>query len=319
MASKLNYSDVVKGNIRTRTKFTMNYHETFKHSDWTQFRNIAVEIRNHAKKIGLNLKLDDITYGDGSCFMVAVMQQCLRLDVKIYLPDDILRIAEVFDVMAFKRRVGMFMLNSRSPSVLNYRARYEKIAMPILKKSWIEYWNHMMQRYTWADTHFVQGTAFMLGIDVWIVTTKSKGNNPYTKTLSDMNTPQNPGIAPPLLLGLKGECHYQSLLHNEETCLTLERSSIHPIDAEFIREDNSSANGNVRTSTKNMTYAEVAKKNSFEILKKVISEKNVTNVFMESTSSENGRKNDSQKILYNSSTDKGMKAASCKYLRIHSL
>ena len=56
----------------------------------------------------------------------------------------------------------------------------------------------------------------MLGIDVWIVTTKSKSGNPYTKTLADMNNPQNPSIAPPLILGLKGECHYQSLLPAEQ-------------------------------------------------------------------------------------------------------
>ena len=84
MASKLNYSDVVKSNITKRKKFTMNFQETFKHSDWTQFRNIAAEIQNHVKRIGLGLKLDDVTYGDGACFIIAVMQQLLRSDVRIY-------------------------------------------------------------------------------------------------------------------------------------------------------------------------------------------------------------------------------------------
>ena len=216
MASKPNYSDVVKRNISTRKKFTMNFHETFRHLNWTEFRNIAVEIQNHVKKIGLNLKLDDVTYGDGACFIVAVMQQLLRPDVKIYLPDDILRIVTDFDIMAFRRRVATFMLNSKNPSVLNYKLRYEKIAMPIIKKSWTAYWNFMMERFTWADSHFVQGTAYMLGLDIWIVTTKSKSSNPYTKSLADMSDPQNPSIAPPLILGLKGDCHYQSLLHLEE-------------------------------------------------------------------------------------------------------
>ena len=242
MASKFYYSDVVKGSISSRNKFTMNYYETFKHSNWTQFRNIAVEIQNHVKRIGMNLKLDDVTYGDGACFIVAIMQQCLRPDVRLYLPDDILRIAEKFEIMAFRRRVAEFMLTSRNPSVLNYKARYERIAMPLIKKTWLEYWNFMMERYTWADTHFVQGTAFMLGIDVWIVTTKSKSNNPYTKTLSDMNTPQNPGIAPAMILGLKGECHYQSFLPTEEN-----------IPAEVN-------NRNEEDSQKNVTYAEVVKK-----------------------------------------------------------
>ena len=242
MASKLYYSDVVKGNISTKKKFTMNFHETFKHLEWTQFRNIAAEILNHVKKIGLKLKLDDITYGDGACFIVAVMQQLLRPDVRIYLPDDILRIVEEFDIMAFRRRVAMFMLSSTSSSVLNYKARYERIAMPITKQTWTEYWNFMMRRFSWADSHFVQGTAYMLGIDIWIVTTKSKSTNPYTKSLSDLNDPQSPGIAPPLILGLKGECHYQSLLPNEEN-----------IHGEVNRRDESD-------SQKSMTYAEVTKR-----------------------------------------------------------
>ena len=216
MASKPKYSDVVKSNTTSRKKFTMNFQETFKHLDWTQFRNIAAEIQTHVKRIGLNLKLDDVTYGDGACFIVAVMQQLLRPDVRLYLPDDILRIVEEFDIMAFRRRVAMFMLTSKNPSVLNYKLRYERIAMPIIKKSWTDYWNFMMERFSWADSHFVQGTAYMLGIDVWIVTTKSKSSNPYTETLADMNNPQNPSIAPPLILGLKGECHYQSLLPTEE-------------------------------------------------------------------------------------------------------
>ena len=249
MASKLNYSDVVKSNITTkRKKFTMNFQETFKHSDWTQFRNIAAEIQNHVKRIGLGLKLDDVTYGDGACFIIAVMQQLLRSDVRIYLPDDILRIAEEFDVMAFRKRVAMFMLTSKNPSVLNYKLRFERIAEPIIKKSWTEYWNFMMERFTWADTHFVQGTAYMLGLDIWIVTTKSKSSNPYTKSLADMHDPQSPSIAPPLILGLKGECHYQSLLQHEE--------NNHFANA-TVKETDSSKEGNRNDS--NVTYADVVK------------------------------------------------------------
>ena len=161
------------------------------------------------------------------------------------------------------------MLTSKHPSVLNYKARYERHAMPILKKTWMEYWNFMMERYTWADTHFVQGTAFMLGIDVWIVTTKSKSNNPYTKTLSDMNTPQNPGIAPPMILGLKGESHYQSLLTTEENT------------------------PNKYDSQKNLTYAEVVmERTTSGQPKKVNEDRNESkgNFFKETTSSEKERR-----------------------------
>ena len=82
----------------------------------------------------------------------------------------------------------------------------------------------------------------MLGLDIWIVTTKSKANNPYTKSLADMNTPQNLSIAPPLILGLKGECHYQSLLPTEINV---------PVEVNKRNEND---------CQKTVTYAEVVKK-----------------------------------------------------------
>ena len=121
----------------------------------------------------------------------------------------------MFDTDKFRAEVSNFMLSSSHKAVLEYKSRYEKHDMRILKKTWIEYWNHLKKRNIWADGHFVQGTAFYLGIDIWIVSTKSKENIPYIKICSNLENPNTAGIAPPMIVGLKGDCHYQSLLPEE--------------------------------------------------------------------------------------------------------
>ena len=42
----------------------MEIFESQKHSEWVQFRNIAIEILNHAQKLKLPLKLDNLTFGN---------------------------------------------------------------------------------------------------------------------------------------------------------------------------------------------------------------------------------------------------------------
>ena len=213
MAASKSYSDVLKGSINTKFKpVVMEIFESHKFSEWAQFRNIAIEILNHAQKLKLPLKLDNLTFGNGSCFMISILQQCHRPDIEIYLPDHMINISKNYDTDKFRCEVSNFMLSSGHPAVIEYKERYEKYDMRILKKTWIEHWNHMKKKNIWADGHFVQGTAFYLGIDIWIVSTKSKEDNPYIKICSNLENPNTAGIAPPLIVGLKGDCHYQSFI-----------------------------------------------------------------------------------------------------------
>ena len=88
MANAKSYSDVLKGSINTRFKpVIMEIFESQKHSEWAQFRNIAIEILNHAQKLKLPLKLDNLTFGNGSCFMISILQQIQRPEIDIYMPD----------------------------------------------------------------------------------------------------------------------------------------------------------------------------------------------------------------------------------------
>ena len=141
MTGTSSYANVLKGTINTRNKPIMSLKESYQYTSWETFRNIGLEIFEHAKKIGLNLELDNLTRGNGSCFMIAVLQQCNRRDVKMYLQDDVLKMATDLNFMAFRKAVISFMIHSSHPSVLAYKRRYETNAMPVTKKNWVEYWN----------------------------------------------------------------------------------------------------------------------------------------------------------------------------------
>ena len=213
MAFSRSYSDALKGSINARHKpVIMEIFESHKHFEWTTFRNIAIEILNHAQKLKLPLKIDNLTYGDGSCFMISILQQCRRPEIQMYCQENVINMSEKFDYMKFRSEVADFMINSTYSEILAYKRRYEETEMHVTKRSWIDYWNQMRKSHVWADGHFVQGTAFYLGIDIWIVATKSKEKLPYIKVFSNLENPNTPGIAPPIILGLKGDSHYQSLL-----------------------------------------------------------------------------------------------------------
>ena len=72
---------VIPKNVAPKTE-TMDYKESFKYTSWAMERELADKILTNLKNKGLNFKLDDLTQGKGSCFMVAILQQMKRKDIQ---------------------------------------------------------------------------------------------------------------------------------------------------------------------------------------------------------------------------------------------
>ena len=259
MATSKSYSDALKGSINTRKKtvLIMDINESYRFTEWTEFRNIGLEIIKHAQKLKLPLQLDKLTYGNGSCFMIATLQQCARNDVEIYLQEKIINMAKNLDTDEFRSEVSNFILNSSHPTVLAYKRRYEENDMKFMKKSWFQYWTDMKERgrNRWADGHFVQGSAYYLGIDIWIVATKSKENTPYVKIFGNLENPDTPSISPPIILGLKGDCHYQSLLPNHrDKIIPGNRSSYAEVASKGLKNQEMKINVKIQNEGKTSTF-----------------------------------------------------------------
>ena len=64
---------------------TMDYLETFKHEEWKASRLCAEEMMRDIPGLNGEFDLDQITLGDGQCFMTSYLQQLRRPDVNCVL------------------------------------------------------------------------------------------------------------------------------------------------------------------------------------------------------------------------------------------
>ena len=123
------------------------------------------------RRCNLLLKLDNKTEGYGNCFPNAIIQQCRRPEINKWLceknPIEILKSQQ-----ALRRQVTSFALNCQHSIVNDYKRNYEAV-LGKTDKNWKEYWKNMERDGTWVDSVFIQITAWLIGLDIQILTTSS--------------------------------------------------------------------------------------------------------------------------------------------------
>ena len=157
----------------------------------------------------LELRLDNNTEGNGNCFPNAIVQQCRRPEIKKWIQTNNPN-AFVANQYSLRRKVTAFALNSTQKTVQEYKRNFESIIPG--EHSWIAYWEKMGQTGTWVDSSFVQVTAWFIGLDILILTTSSKEENPYIRIEGNLNLQYEGAMRPHMLLGNYTNVHYQSLL-----------------------------------------------------------------------------------------------------------
>ena len=170
-------------------------------------------------KAGENVKLDEPTLGDGSCFSHAIVQQCRRRPVKLFLQS---RGVTIYDFMHLKKMVAQFVqANINTPKVQNLRVNFDASQLnmhweDMPRRSWRQYWNDMQQPTglrAWADNIFVQATAWCLNLDLRIIYAGADTDGRIVTTTEGNFSAAADGERRPLLyLGYIVNEHYQSLL-----------------------------------------------------------------------------------------------------------
>ena len=128
---------VIPKNETPKTE-TMDYKESYKYTSWAMERELADKILVNVKKKGISVKLDDLTQGKGSCFMVAVLQQMKREDVKDYLNDEQRAIKTSLE---FRWCVNRFRIrNANHEKLQNMKMLYNATSP---KVPWEVYWREM--------------------------------------------------------------------------------------------------------------------------------------------------------------------------------
>ena len=78
-----------------------------------------------------------------------------------------------------RKRIKQFALNSPHKTLLNFKINYEEILLQEDKKTWRDYWAKMGLEGTWVDSIFVQVAAWYIGLDIKILVTSAKAENPF--------------------------------------------------------------------------------------------------------------------------------------------
>ena len=158
----------------------------------------------------VRLKLDNYTEGYGNCFPNAIVQQCRRPEINHFLHERNLK--GIFkSPQALRREITKFALNNNHKTINEYKKAYET-ALHNTDRTWIDYWVNMEQDGTWIDSVFIQVTAWYIGLDIKILTTSSKPENPFIVISGNINNPLVNSGGPPILIGNYTNIHYQSLL-----------------------------------------------------------------------------------------------------------
>ena len=103
-------------------------------------------------------------------------------------------------------------MNSPHKTLHEYKTNYERILLQQDNTSWTDYWAEMGQEGTWVDSVFVQVTAWYIGIDIQILTTSAKPENPFILLTGNIDNTSISSSGPPILLGNYTNVHYQPLL-----------------------------------------------------------------------------------------------------------
>ena len=186
------------------------------------------EIRLAIKKSGEGLVLDRRTRGDGNCCSRALVQQCKRPPVKLFLQS---RGITIVGFMQLKEEVAQFIVDNRNTEkVLNLRRNFEYSQMTIQaegleRRSWRQYWSDMKQDagevvgpqwlLYWADDIWLQAAAYYLNMNIHIIWAGAATDG---RIVSDVDGDWSPvdEEKPTLYLGYIVDAHYQSLLPQAE-------------------------------------------------------------------------------------------------------
>ena len=190
-------------------------HENYELAICTEGK-IASEIMKTVRALGLPLKLDKLTEGQGNCFPIAIIQQLRRPEIyeQLKLKDRTLtRIQDGHK--ALRLYVVKFIIESENPNVTRFQSKYNELESGLSGETCSQYWTRLSKDKVWVDFWFVQAAAWYLQLDLWIVDCESRDDHPFIQVSGNLDNAEVSCGGPILTLGTKSSCHYQSLLPTE--------------------------------------------------------------------------------------------------------
>ena len=110
--------------FRGKKKEIYDYEASKLDETWANERKFADKIMQYIHKHNLNFTLDDLTRGEGNCFMIAVLQQLNRENFFGCLTSEMKTIASTIDHKGFRRLVRTFIDTSKEPLIIEMKKNY---------------------------------------------------------------------------------------------------------------------------------------------------------------------------------------------------
>mgnify|MGYP001446005385 CR=1 FL=1 len=222
-------------------------------------RGWAEIIIQHIRTIKQPYRLDRLTKGNGSCLMIALMQQLRREDIYLKARPEVQELARTLDHREFRKRVKLFTTRTEDPRLRELKDHYNNSAEP---KTWNQYWEDMLG-VTWADHYFIRASAIYLEFNIEIITTST--------------TKEHPSIAVPcglpgketLWIGNITDLHYQSIL---KIHINHESMSHENLPTNDSRKLQNKLHDKDSTNQKSLEECPICKK-SFEVLNRHLNKK----------------------------------------------
>lgn len=186
----------------------MDYSETFKHKEWEASRLCADEMMRDIPGLNDGFVLDQITLGDGQCFMTSVIQQLRRPDVNTCLTPKWQQYSRIMDPRSLKFQVKNFMQSCQHKRVKDLKMDWKNFTGMTFEAYWGV--KHIMKKSTWADHLFIQSAAWCLKLD--FVIHQNIPPKPVTIISGNIEDSDTPCFGPQLHIGYLVNRHYQSLL-----------------------------------------------------------------------------------------------------------
>ena len=201
---------------------TLDYNEAAKDPRWVNEKILADKIMDSLRKLGLDIfKLDELTKGEGSCFMIAIIQQLNRREVFDNSREEVKELARTKDQYQLRIVVKNFICRDKinHPKVqwLRYMHEMDQIAKAAddeETETWEEYWRRLMIDNEWADSYFIRATALYLNMTIQIMETGAKEAYSIEGDIDDEGSDEV------LYIGYVSKVHYQSLLLNDSESST---------------------------------------------------------------------------------------------------
>ena len=153
------------------------------------------------RRVGLPLRLDQRTIGDGNCWHRAIVQQSRRLSVGI---------AGLTSHDELRERVCQLAVRAELQVIKEMREHWMQ------GEPWSAYWERMSRNKVWADHPFIQVTAWLLERDIFVVLDTASSKNLFMTFSGSREGREKPCPQAPLLVGNDNNQHFQSLLPEDE-------------------------------------------------------------------------------------------------------